>query len=119
MSRVDFVIDSRKSLYNYHIQLRFMCATKDALSVNFSSIAIELNVLRDYFSSIAIELTFVILGHGFKKVGSVLFDNGDAWDKEFLKSDYTSLYLRNWMVLRLCIGFTIGGSPRASSKYSH
>ena len=38
------------------------------------SIAIELNVPRDDFSSIAIELTFVTLGHGFKKVGSVLFD---------------------------------------------
>ena len=36
----------------------------------FSSIAIELNVPRDDFSSISsivIELTFVTLGYGFKK----------------------------------------------------
>ena len=39
-----------------------------------SSIAIELNVPRDDFSSITIELTFVTLWHGFKKAGSVLFD---------------------------------------------
>ena len=39
----------------------------------FSSIAIELNVPRDDFSSIAIELTFVILGHGFKKAGSIFY----------------------------------------------
>ena len=32
----------------------------------FSSIAIKLNIPRDDFSSIAIELTFVSLGHGFK-----------------------------------------------------
>ena len=41
---------------------------------------IKLNVPRDDFSSIvqsrsiAIELTFVTLGHGFKKASSVLFD---------------------------------------------
>ena len=40
----------------------------------FGSIAIELNVPRDEFSSIAIELTFVTLGRGFKKAGSVCFD---------------------------------------------
>ena len=40
----------------------------------FSSIAIELNVPSDDFCSVAIELTFVTLGHGFKKAGSVLFD---------------------------------------------
>ena len=39
-----------------------------------SSIAIELNVPHEEFSSIAIKLTFVILGHGFKKAGSVLYD---------------------------------------------
>ena len=39
-----------------------------------SSIAIELNVPHDDFSSIAIELTFVTLLHGFKKAGPVLFD---------------------------------------------
>ena len=51
-----------------------MYFTKGALSVIFSSIAIELNVQRDDFSSIAIELNFVTLGHGFKKADSVLFD---------------------------------------------
>ena len=43
----------------------------------FSSIAIDLNVPSYDFSSIAIEpieLTFVILGHGFKKAGSVNYD---------------------------------------------
>ena len=35
---------------------------------------IELNVPREDFSAIAIELTFVTLGYGFKKAGSVLFD---------------------------------------------
>ena len=40
----------------------------------FSSIAIKLNVRPDDFSSIAIKLTFVILGHGFKKADSVLYD---------------------------------------------
>ena len=39
--------------------------SKGALSVNFNSIAIELNVPRD---------DFVTLRHGFKKAGSVLFD---------------------------------------------
>ena len=42
--------------------------SKDALSVNFSSIAIELNVPRDELSSIAIEPTVsVVLRRGFKK----------------------------------------------------
>ena len=39
-----------------------------------SLIVIELSRPPDDFSSIAIELTFVILGHGFKKTGSVLYD---------------------------------------------
>ena len=93
--------------------------SKGALSVNFSSIAIELNVSRDEFSSIAIELTFVALRRGFKKSGSVIFHIGDFCDKVFFKSDYISLYLYNWAVLRLCIVFTIGESPRVCSKYSH
>ena len=38
----------------------------------FSSIAIELNLPCDEFSSIAIELTFVTLKRGLKKAGSVL-----------------------------------------------
>ena len=33
--------------------------------------------------------------------------------------DYISLYLHNWAVLRLCIVFLIGESPRVCSKYSH
>ena len=45
-----------------------------AVSVNFRSIAIEINVPGDDFSSIAIELTYVILEHGFKIAGSVLYD---------------------------------------------
>ena len=49
------------------------------------------------------ELIFVTLGCGFKKAGSVLFDIGDSWDK-----DYISLYLHKWVVLRLCIVFTLG-----------
>ena len=40
----------------------------------FSLIVIELSIPRDDFSSIAIELTFITLGHGFKKAGSVLYD---------------------------------------------
>ena len=43
-------------------------ASKGAFSVNFSSNAIELNVPHDDFSLIT------ILGHGFKKAGSVLFN---------------------------------------------
>ena len=50
----------------------------------FSSIAIQLNVPRDKFSSIAIEPTVsVALRRGFKKAGSVLSDIGDSWDKDF------------------------------------
>ena len=50
------------------MQLRARCPSM------FSSIAIELNVPRDDLSSIAIEITFVTLGHGLKKADSVLFD---------------------------------------------
>ena len=55
---------------------------------SFMAIWTELNVLRDEFSSIAlssiaIELTFVALRCGFKKAGSVSFDIGDSWDKDF------------------------------------
>ena len=57
---------------------------------DFSSIVIELNVPHDDFSSIMIKpvtkLTFVNLGHSFKKAGSVLLDISDAWDKDFLNS---------------------------------
>ena len=58
--------------------------SKGALSVKFSSIAIELNVSRDEFGSIATELIFVALSRGFKKSGSVPFHIGDSWDKTFL-----------------------------------
>ena len=47
--------------YNYVLQ----SVSKGALSVN---------VPRDDFSLIAIELTFVVLGHGFENAGSVLYD---------------------------------------------
>ena len=59
-----------KEKYNYVLQ----SVCKGALSVNFSSIAIELNVRHDDFGLIVIELTFVVLGHGFKNAGSVLYD---------------------------------------------
>ena len=40
----------------------------------FSSIAIELNVPRDDFSSTAVDVTVFTLEQSFKKAGSVLFD---------------------------------------------
>ena len=49
----------------------------------FRTIAIELNVPSDDFSSIVIILAFVTLRHGFEKAGSDLFDIVDAWDKDF------------------------------------
>ena len=64
--------------------------SKGALSVNLSSIAIELNVPRDDFSLIAIELTFVAFGHGFKNAGSSPLLYLCAWDKDVL-SPITSL----------------------------
>ena len=111
-------IDVNFTLHNliYSDAIEFLLSLRARCPSSFSSIAIELNVPRDEFSSIAIELTFsVALRRGFKKAGSVLSDIGDSW----LKSDYISLYLHNWAVLRLCIVFTIGESPRVSSKYSH
>ena len=71
------------------------------------SIAIKLNVPRDEFSLIAIELIFVTLGHGFKKAGSVLLDIRESWEKDCI------------IYLLLCIAFTIGESPRVCSKYGH
>ena len=44
---------------------------------------------RDDFSSIAIEVTLVILGHGFKKAGSVL--NAICAPRTRTKSPITSL----------------------------
>ena len=47
-------------------------------------LAIDLNVPRDEFSSIAIEPTVsAALRRSFKKAGSVLSDIGDSWDKDF------------------------------------
>ena len=57
----------------------------------FSSIAIELNVPRDEFSSIAIEPTVSIaFRRGFKKAGSVLSDIGDSWDKYVVITRWTT-----------------------------
>ena len=39
--------------------------------------------------------------------------------QEIFKSDYITRYLHTWVVLRLCIIFTIGESPRVCSKFSH
>ena len=58
--------------------------------------------------SIAIKLILVSLGRSFKKAGSVLFVIGDSWDKDFLNPNYISLYLHTWVVLWLCVVFTIG-----------
>ena len=83
----------------------------------FSSIAIELNVPCDDFSSIAIELTFVNFGHGFKKTGSVLFDIGDAWDNDVLNPiTPVCICITGWCYH--CVEFICDG-PRACSTYSH
>ena len=67
--------------------------SKGALSVNFSSNTIELNIPHDEFSSIAIEPTVsVALRRGFKKAGSVPSNVGDSWDKDFLNA-ITSVYI--------------------------
>ena len=68
--------------------------------------------------AIVIKLTFVTLGHGFKKAGSVLFDIC-APGQGLFKSDYITRHLHNWVVLRLCIVFTTGESPRVCSEYSN
>ena len=82
-------------------------------------LAVELNVPRDAFSSIAIEPTAsVALRRGFeKKVQSSLISVTPG--TRIFKCDYISLYLHNWAVLRLCRVFSIGESPRVCSKYSH
>ena len=73
-----FILESRSFLLYY-----LFCTLWARCPSICSSIAIELNVPRDEFSLTVIELTFVTLGRGFKKAGSVLFDIGDACDKEF------------------------------------
>ena len=70
--------------------------SKGALSVNFSSIAIELvelNMPRDEFSSIAIKLTYVTLGRGLKNPVQSSLISVTPGTRIFLKSDYISLYL--------------------------
>ena len=63
---------------------------------------------------------FVTFGHGFKKAGSVLFDICVPGTRQGLsKSDYIIRYLHNWVVLWLCIVFTLGESPRVCSRYSN
>ena len=70
------------------------------MSVNFCSIAIELSVPHDDVISIAIKITFVNLGHGFKKAGSVLFYIGDAWNKHFLIPITVCICITGW-----CYGY--------------
>ena len=78
----------------------------------FSSIAIELNVPRDEFR------LFSPWGAVLKRlVQSSLISV--ALETMFFKSDYIKRYLHNWVVLRLCIVFTIGESLRVCSKYSN
>ena len=75
----------------------------------FSSIAIELNVPCDEFSSIAIEPIIVSLGRGFKKPVQSFLMSVTPGTRSF-KSDYISLYLHNLVVLRLCIVYGEGGN---------
>ena len=88
--------------YNYVLQ----SVSKGALSVNFSSIAIELNVPHDDFSLNAIELTFVVLRHGLKKSPVQSSKIFVRLGQGRFKSDYITRYLHTWVVLRLCIIFT-------------
>ena len=65
------------------------------------------SLVRSRFSSIAIELTFVNLGRGFKKASS--------GTRMFLIRLHQSILLHYWVVLRLCIGENLCACP----KYSH
>ena len=76
----------------YPDAIEFLLSLRVRCPSIFSSIAIKLNVPCDAFSSIGIRI---------------------------FKCDYISLYLHSWTVLRLCIVFSISGSPRVCSKYSH
>ena len=68
----------------YPDAIEFLLSLKSRCPSIFGSIAIELNVPRDEFSSITIEPTVsVALRRGFIKAGSVLSDIGDSWDKDF------------------------------------
>ena len=55
----EFICHPCRDCYANPEELRARCPSI------FSSIEIELNVLRDDFSLIAIELSFVTLGYGF------------------------------------------------------
>ena len=74
-----FILEGRSFLLYY-----LFCTLWARCPSICSSIVIELNVPRVEFTSIVIELSFVTLGRGFKNDGSVLFDIGDAWDKNVL-----------------------------------
>ena len=63
------------------------CILRERCPSLFSSIAIELNVPRDEFSSMSITL-----GRGFKRAGSVFFDIDDAWENDFLNPS-TSVHI--------------------------
>ena len=68
----------------YTDAIEFLLSLRARYPSIFSSIAIELNVPRDEFSSIMIEPTVgVALRRGVKKAGSVFSDIGDSWDKDF------------------------------------
>ena len=82
--------------------------------MNFSSIAIELNVPSDD----AIELTLSPWDTVLKKpVQSFLIFL--RLGQGIFKSDYITRYMHNWVVLQLCIVFTLGESSRVCSKYSN
>ena len=64
--------------------IEFLLSLRARCPSIFSSNAIELNIPRDEFSSIAIEPTVsVALRRGFKKVGSIPSNIRDSWDKDF------------------------------------
>ena len=89
-----------------------------ALSLNFSSIAIELNVPHDEYSSIVIviELTFVTLRRGFKKkAGLVSFD---SWCKDLLHP-IRSISV-NFCIPGMAVLLILGGAKVSSiaSNYS-
>ena len=96
-------------------QHNFICNSRNvrrfisACSVPFRSAKKKNNSLRarcpSIFSAIAIE----------KPVQSSLI----FVRLELFKSDNITRYLHNWVVLRLCVVFTIGVSPRACFKYSN
>ena len=89
-------IDENYTLQNlkfFQGVIEFLLTLRARCPSIFISIAIELNVPRDEFSSIAIEPNVsVALKRGFKKAGSVLSDIGDSWDKDFLMRLHQSIF---------------------------